>query len=127
MALDDHRDLLESPATAVLVTLATDGSPHATPVWFLYEGGRLQVSTAEDRKKAVHLRQDPRLSLTIVDPRNPLSYVEVRGRAELSPDPTAAVRDAIARKHGFEDGSAFDQPGTRRVTITVVPERIVAQ
>ena len=90
-------------------------------------GGQLKVSTTDDRQKARNLQRDPRLSIPIVDPANPLRYVEVRGRAEISADPTNSVRDAIARKHGFDDGSAFDSPGSQRITATVVAERVIGQ
>jgi hypothetical protein len=35
------------------------------------------------------------------------------------------IRDAIARKHGFPDGGAFDEPGSHRVTMTIVPTRVI--
>jgi len=65
------------------------------------------------------------VALTIIDPAKPLRYLEVRGRVELTDDPDFAIRDAIARKHGLPDGSAFDEPGSHRVTMTIVPTRVI--
>jgi hypothetical protein len=44
---------------------------------------------------------------------------------DLTDDPDFAIRDAIARNHGVPDGSAFDEPGSHRVTMTIVPTRVI--
>jgi len=125
MISSEYDDLLYAPITAILTSLLPDGSPQGSPVWFLYDGEHLLVSTTADRQKHRNLVRDPRVALTIVDPAKPLRYLEVRGHVELSDDTDLAVRDAVARKHGFADGSAFDQPGARRITLTLVPTRVV--
>ncbi len=33
-----HRNLLDSPLTAVFVTIGTDGRPQVTAVWYLPDG-----------------------------------------------------------------------------------------
>jgi PPOX class probable F420-dependent enzyme len=120
-----YEDLLVGTNTAILVTLAADGAPHASPVWFLYEDGRIVVSTTADRQKHCNLVRDPRVAFTVVDPAKPLRYLEVRGTAALAADDGNVVRDRIAAKHGFADGGAFDAPGARRVNVTIVPSRII--
>jgi len=120
-----YHDLLTAPNTAVLVTLLADGSPQGSPVWFLFDEGSIKVSTTADRLKHKNLQRDPRIAITVVDPAKPLRYLEVRGTAELTPDTDFGVRDAIARKHGFANGAIFDSPGAQRVTITIVPTRVV--
>ncbi|MFZ4718553.1 MAG: PPOX class F420-dependent oxidoreductase [Ilumatobacteraceae bacterium] len=120
-----YEDLLVGTNTAILVTLAADGAPHASPVWFLYEDGRVVVSTTADRQKHRNLVRDPRVAFTVVDPAKPLRYLEVRGTAALAADDGNVVRDRIAAKHGFADGGAFDAPGARRVNVTIVPSRII--
>jgi len=123
--LSEYDDLLYAPTTAILTSLLPDGSPQGSPVWFLYDGEHLRVSTTADRQKHRNVTRDPRVALTIVDPARPLRYLEVRGRAELSDDTDLTVRDAVARKHGYADGAAFDRPGARRVTLTIVPTRVI--
>ena len=44
---------------------------------------------------------------------------------ERSDDPEFAVRDAIPRKHGVPDGVAFGEPGSNRVTMTIMPTRVI--
>jgi PPOX class probable F420-dependent enzyme len=120
-----YEDLLAAPNTAVLVTLAADGSPHASPVWFLYELGEVIVSTTAGRQKHRNLGRDPRVAFTVVDPSKPLRYLEIRGTATLADDEGNVVRDRIAVKHGFANGAAFDAPGERRVNLTLVPTRVI--
>jgi PPOX class probable F420-dependent enzyme len=82
------------------------------------------VSTLAGRQKYRNLRRDPRLALTVFDPAQPLRYIEIRGTAELHDDPDGEMRDRIAVKHGFPDGTAFDPPGAKRVIATIIPTRI---
>lgn len=117
--------LLALPVTAVLTTLSADGSPHAVPVWFSFDGTRVLVSTRANCQKHRNIERDPRVSFTIVDPESPMKFIELRGRAEVRPNPTCAIRDDVVRKHGFADGAAFDPPGTVRVSILITAERIL--
>jgi PPOX class probable F420-dependent enzyme len=124
---DAYLDLLDGPHTAVLVTLLPDGSPHGSPVWFVRDGDAVLVSTRKGLQKYRDVVRDPRVALTVVDPAKPLRYVEVRGTVTVDDDPTCATRDAVARKHGFPDGAAFDGPDPRRVTFRITPTRVVGR
>ncbi len=127
MPIQDFAHLLEAPNTAVLTTIGPDGAPNSTPVWFLFRDGRVLVSTREGAQKAVNVGRDPRVSLAVVDPGQPERYVELRGRARVEPDPEMAVRDAVVAKHGYPDGSAFDPPGARRVSIGIEVDRVLGR
>lgn len=99
----------------------TDGSLQGSPVWYWFDGVLVHVSTPASRQKYRNLRRDPRLVLTVFDPAQPLRYIEIRGTAELHDDPDGEMRDRIAVKHGFPDGTAFDPPGAKRVIATIIP------
>ena len=120
----DFHDLLRAPNTAVLSTVLPDGSLQGSPVWYWFDGVLVHVSTLAGRQKYRNLRRDPRLALTVFDPAQPLRYIEIRGTAELHDDPDGEMRDRIAVKHGFPDGTAFDPPGAKRVIATIIPTRI---
>lgn len=47
--------------------------------------------------------RDPRTSLTISDLTNPHVSVEIRGRAELEPDPTKRLSQQLAHKYVEQD------------------------
>ena len=120
-----YLDLLNAPLTAVLTTIGADGSPHAAPVWFFLDGQSVLVSTRAGTQKHRNVTRDPRVSFTLIDPSNPMRYVELRGRTEVDDDPTYATRDRVVVKHGFANGSSFDPPGARRVSLRVVPTHVI--
>jgi PPOX class probable F420-dependent enzyme len=118
-------DLLEGPHTAILTTLFADGSPQASPVWFIFDGTSVRVSTRVELAKHRNVQRDPRVAFTIVDPARPLRYIEIRGVVTIASDDDYAVRDAVVHKHGYADASSFDPPGQRRAALTIVPTRII--
>jgi PPOX class probable F420-dependent enzyme len=123
----EFADLLDGPHTAVLTTLLPDGSPQSTPVWFLRRGDEIVVSSRAGQRKHRNVVRDGRVALTVVDPANPMRYVEVRGTAVAEDDPTYEARDAVVRKHGYADGAAFDPPGVARVVLRIRPHRITGR
>jgi hypothetical protein len=77
---DSHLPLLDQPVLAHVATIGPSGEPQANPVWFLWDGTSVWISIGPSGQKAKNLERDPRLALSLVDPDNPLHYLEVRGR-----------------------------------------------
>ncbi|MFH1184398.1 MAG: TIGR03618 family F420-dependent PPOX class oxidoreductase [Chloroflexota bacterium] len=79
---DSHADLLrdEARAFAYLATIMPDGSPQVTPVWFNTEGDLILLNSAKGRTKDRNMRSRPEVALLIADPKDPLRYLQVRGR-----------------------------------------------
>lgn len=101
------------------------GAPQVSPVWFVRDGDEILVSSVGGRLREQHVAANPSVSITVVDPDNLMRYIEVRGTMTITSDPIAATRDAVCRKHGYDDGSAFDKPGTPRITLRLTPSFIV--
>jgi PPOX class probable F420-dependent enzyme len=120
---DTHRDLLDGQF-ATLATLARDGSPQLTEVWFLHEDGELKLSLNTSRVKTKNLRRRPECSLFLLDLANPYRYVDVRGRARLEPDDDYAFADKVGAKYGGADLREHDGAGESRVVVTIEPQRI---
>jgi PPOX class probable F420-dependent enzyme len=121
---DKYRDLLESPNFATLATVMPDGSPQVTPVWFDYDGRHIVINTAKGRVKDRNMRRDPRVAVTIMDPKNPYRYLEVRGKvAEVTESGADAHIDKQAKRYLDKDKYPFRQPGEVRVLFKIVPER----
>jgi PPOX class probable F420-dependent enzyme len=119
---DSHADLLDQPV-ATLATLAPDGRPQLTEVWFLAEDGQVKISLNTSRRKVHNLRDRPACSVLLLDLANPYRYVEVRGDAVLEPDDDYAFADRLGAKYGA-DLRETDQPGDRRVVVTIRPLRV---
>ena len=114
-----YEDLLATPSLAHVATIGPDGAPQVTPVWFDWDGARLLLALAPDRQKMRNLRRDPRLAVSIVDPANPIRYLEIRGRASFASDPDQSVLARLVRKYtGSDDLSWVDG---ERIIIMIEP------
>ena len=119
-----HADLLDAPY-ATLGTIDAEGRPQLTEVWFLHEDGDLKIWLNGGRAKTRNLRERPVCSLLILDLENPARYLEVRGRARVTPDPDYAFAPKLGAKYGM-DLSGIDGPGESRVVVTIEPEKVYA-
>jgi PPOX class probable F420-dependent enzyme len=119
---ESHRDLLDAQV-ATLATIAPDGRPQVTAVWFLSDEGELRMSLNTVRKKVRNMQRNPACTLFILDLANPYRYLEVRGDAEISPDDDYTFADRLGAKYGA-DLRRIDKPGEVRVIVTVRPTKI---
>ena len=74
-----HGDLLEGPYDAALTTVTPDGQPHITPVWCNLDGDDILVNTMRGFRKERNMRANPKVTLLVSDPKQPLRQIEVRG------------------------------------------------
>jgi PPOX class probable F420-dependent enzyme len=68
----------------VATTVRPDGSLHSTGVWVDEDDGDVLINTFIGRAKERHLRQNPNMSLLMMNPADPWHWVAVSGRATLS-------------------------------------------
>ncbi len=110
-------------------TIMKDGRPHVTPIWYMYENGKLFINTTTDRVKYRNIQRDPRVSF-LVDDGYP--YLMVMGTARIAAerDPLKDIETLAIRYTGEEAGRKsargryWKQP---RVSIEIVPEKVVLQ
>ena len=94
------KQLIDRPNFAHLATLMSDGSPQSVPVWIGREGNQIVICTGENSLKAKNTRRDPRVSLSIIDFKNPYEEVQLRGRViDRRPDPDFKTLDPISLKY----------------------------
>ena len=122
---ESHSDLLDAQV-ATLATIGGDGTPQLTEVWFLHEDGEVKLSLNTARLKTRNLQARPQCSLFILDVENPYRYMDVRGRAELTPDDDYAFANKVGAKYGGADLSEHDAPGETRVVVTIKPSKVYA-
>ena len=116
--------MLNSKAVGLVGTLGPNGAPQVSPVWYLWEPGRLRFQVRTDYQKYKNLQRDDRISIAIVDPENFGRYIEFRGRASISLERDDTFLAALARKYLGLDELPWETPDGSP-TITVVPERII--
>lgn len=119
---------------AILATNPSDGAPQLTPVWFLYEEGRLYVSAQAKTIKVRNLRHDPHISVCIDGGRGDSRYVVITGIAALvephEPLQEQMRRRIIGKYHADEaaaDAYYASVQANPAVLIVVTPEKIIAQ
>ena len=117
---------------AVLVTIAADGTPVPTPIWYRYRDGLLYFRTASDAVKAENVRRDPRVSVCIQDERPPYRAVIVHGKAELRTDEPWLATEVPRHYLGFVGAMGYQQTARTaveagpEVALVVRPERYVS-
>jgi PPOX class probable F420-dependent enzyme len=116
--------LRDNPFAAVVTTIREDGSPHSTVVWIDEDGGDVLFNTAEGRAKPRELRNDPRVSVLVVDPNDMYRWVAVSGRAELSHEGAREQIDKLAKKYLGKDVYPWHQEGEQRVDVRIKVERV---
>jgi PPOX class probable F420-dependent enzyme len=84
-------EFLRTRRTATLITLGPSGHPHAVAMWFALIDGVVWFETKAKAQKAVNIRRDARVTVSIEDglTYDTLRGVSMEGRAEIVDDPDA--------------------------------------
>ena len=120
--------LIESGASAHMVTLNRDGSPQVSLVWAGIEDGEICVGMLTPRQKLHNVRRDPRVAISWespdVDPTGLSLYLVVSGTARVTEGGSAELVSRLAARR-LPPGTKFPRgddhpPGW---IIRVTPER----
>ncbi|WP_329393372.1 PPOX class F420-dependent oxidoreductase [Streptomyces lydicus] len=113
--------MLAKPNPSVITTLRQDGQPVSTATWYLWDDGRVLVNMDEGRKRLEHVRNDPRVSLTVLDDGDWYTHLTLIGRvAELRDDDDLADIDRLAQRYL---GRSYPQRDRRRVSAWIEIDR----
>jgi PPOX class probable F420-dependent enzyme len=124
----DIRKLIDRPNFAHLSTLMSDGSPHSAPVWVAREGDLILISTSAVSVKGKNTQRDPRISLSIVDFRDPYEEVQIRGRVvEHRPDTQFKYLDAVSQKYTGKNWPYREEKGPVVLVIEVLKAKYAKQ
>ena len=81
-SLDDlapiYREVLDAPVTMTLAVTRPDGRASLTPMWFDHADNQVLVNTASHRNKCQWIRDNPRLTVLLVNPKNPYHWVQIK-------------------------------------------------
>ncbi|MTE17812.1 TIGR03618 family F420-dependent PPOX class oxidoreductase [Streptomyces sp. TRM43335] len=106
---------------AVITTVRSDGQPVSTATWYLWDDGRVLVNMDEGRKRLEHMRNDPRVTLTVLDEDDWYTHVSLVGRVvEFRDDEGMADIDRLSRHYLGKDYARRDR---RRVSAWIEVER----
>jgi len=103
----DYIHLLERPLFGSLGTVRPDDTVQVNPMWFEFDGEHIRFTHTTKRAKFRNLQHNPSMSMAIMDPDHPVSYLEVRGKlVEVIPDPTGAFYVRLGKRYGAPDQQA---------------------
>lgn len=127
------QSFLERQPNLILGTIRKDGSPQASPLWYLWTGSSFLISTVDTTAKWANLQRDPRCSVCVDDPTTGQMIVAY-GRAELKSDDVEDKTRALLDKYYPGDPERTEDHmkrifdgSSKRVLIDVVPDEIITR
>jgi PPOX class probable F420-dependent enzyme len=123
----EFRRLLELPLYGHLGTIRPDDTVQVNPMWYEFDGEHVRFTHTTYRQKYRNLHRNPSMALSIVDPDNPSSYLEVAGRlVEIIPDPEGAFYVRLQNRYG-NPSSIPPRDKADRVILVMAIERSTSQ
>jgi PPOX class probable F420-dependent enzyme len=114
-------DLLAKPNPAIIATVRPDGQPVSVATWYVWDSGRMLVNMDEGRKRLDYLRENPRVSLTVLAGDDWYTHVSLQGHVvELRDDSDLTDIDRIARHY---IGQAYPDRIRKRVSAWIDVDR----
>ena len=128
-------EFLQVPRFATVGTIRKNGTPQLTPVWYLYEGGKLYITMYVNSVKYRNLSRDPRIALCIAGNHPDARAVMIYGTVELVLEESPWVDDIVwrlTRRYHDSDEEArtyMESPAGEgdSVLVVVTPGRMLAE
>jgi len=92
---ETYKQLMDKPIPVVMSVVGGDGRPNLTPMWFDYEGDKVLVNVAEQRRKTNWIRKTPQITLLLLNPANMYHWMSLKVTVEREiseDDPTEGKR-----------------------------------
>jgi PPOX class probable F420-dependent enzyme len=128
---DELREFLDAHRVGVLATIAADGKPRQSVVYYAWDGERLLISTESKRWKARDVERSGWASLCVRGDEMPYPSAVFSGRAEILTEDigpaTASVMQRIAGTPEPPDPQSDEAlAAIDRVVLAITVERVAA-
>jgi PPOX class probable F420-dependent enzyme len=128
---DELREFLDAHRVGVLGTIAEDGKPHLSVVYYVRDGDRLLISTLSARLKARHVERTEWASLSVRGDEQPYPSATFSGPAEIVTKgigpPTALIMQRIAAAEELPEPQSDEALAEiDRVILAITVERVSA-
>jgi len=112
---ETYKQLMDKPLACVMAVMGKDGRPNLTPMWFDYEGDKVLVNVAAHRRKTDWIRNNPQISILIMNPENMYHWMSLKVTVEREvseDDPEEGPRvteqlNRIWRKYVADSGDEY--------------------
>jgi PPOX class probable F420-dependent enzyme len=116
------REMLAKANPAVIATVRADGQPVSAATWYLLRDDRILVNMDHGRVRLQHMKNDPRVSITVIDEGDWYTHLTVIGRVtEMYDDEGLADIDSLSRQYTGEQYPDRDRP---RVSAVIEIDRV---
>ena len=141
MSSDEVLGFLEAGRTLIVTTSGPNGWPHAAPMWYAVQDGKVVFRSFSKSQKIVNLRRDPRLTVLLEtgDAYAELRGVMIKGTATLVDDPAlvlemygelsgryAFVGTEPVKLEGAALEEAFGRFAAKNTGVIVEPEKVIS-
>ncbi len=132
MTAEERDDFLDGERTCRVATVGTDG-PHVTPLWFVWDGQAVWLTSIVRSQRWTDMQRDPRMTV-LVDAGEgyaELRGVEIRGRGRSvgevprTGQPIDSLIEPERRFGAKYGGGVFTHDG-RHAWLQVIPDKIVS-
>ncbi len=79
---ETYKQLMDKPIACVMAVMGGDGRPNLTPMWFDYEGDKVLVNVADQRKKTGWIRANGQISILLMNPENMYHWMSLKVTVE---------------------------------------------
>jgi nitroimidazol reductase NimA-like FMN-containing flavoprotein (pyridoxamine 5'-phosphate oxidase superfamily) len=73
-----YKQLMDKPIACVLAVMGGDGRPNLTPMWFDYQGDKVLVNVALQRRKTEWIRNTPQMTMILMNPENMYHWMSIK-------------------------------------------------
>ena len=136
MSEQQIEEFLEQARFAIVGTNRANGPPQQSPVWYLYDDGRIYISVYTRSIKYKNLSRDPRISICVAGDPPDSRAVIMTGKVEIIQRANTSSYDDLSwrlvRRYYESDDEAHSYnentgDGTDSALIMLKPERVLAQ
>jgi PPOX class probable F420-dependent enzyme len=115
-------EFLRKPNPCVVATIRPNGELHTAATWYEWtDDGAVLLNMDGSRSRLGHMREDPRVAMTVLGAESWYSHVSLVGRVrEIRPDPDLADIDRLSQRY---DGRPYGDRARDSWTAIVEIER----
>lgn len=125
---------LAPPRHAIIATNRADGPPQLTPVWYLYEAGRMYISAGVNTVKVRNLRRDPQVTICVDGGHPDARYVILQGTVTII-EPHEGEQEEMRRRiiyhyhENEEDARRYHESmrDSPSVLLILEPDKLISQ
>lgn len=131
MSNEQMRTFLDRTWPTLLGTIGTllkNGSPHVVPVWYRYDGEKINIWGGEERGWVKNIKRDNRVAFSVQEVQQPYAAVVIHGKAEFltnHEEISEEIRKITQRYIPEQDVDGYIESWQHiRVIVRITPETI---